>query len=97
MDDIKYLLEYLKNLPLNDKVEFSEDFNGDDYYSALGQLEKRVTDLSGLFPIKAKHKLFGEVELVGMRCQADDRDNTMYLVISDREELWIYAHETEIL
>lgn len=46
--------------------------------------------------ITAKHKLFGEVEVVGIRKENESNNNLMYLVKKDSDYHWVYDYETEI-
>ena len=48
-------------------------------------------------PVKAKHKLFGDVVLIGLRLECDSNNNKMYMVKVNREYFWIYDYETDIV
>ncbi|WP_297095561.1 hypothetical protein [uncultured Draconibacterium sp.] len=53
--------------------------------------------LKNVFPVKAKHKTFGELNLLGMRTECPSNNNTMFLVKPDGQYYWVYDYETEIL
>jgi len=48
-------------------------------------------------PMKARHKLFGDVDIVGIRTECSSNNNLMYMLKNDGEYFWVYDYETEII
>ena len=47
-------------------------------------------------PTEARHKLFGKVEVVGLRVKCEENNNLMYLVITENGKyFWTYDYETD--
>ena len=53
--------------------------------------------VSIMLPIKAKHKLFGDVEILGIRTECSSNNNKMYMVKNDGEYFWVHDYETELI
>lgn len=53
--------------------------------------------VSIMLPIKAKHKLFGDVDIIGIRTECSSNNNKMYMVKNDGEYFWVYDYETELI
>lgn len=49
------------------------------------------------FPIKANNKVFGNVDIIGIRTECESNNNTMYMVKNNGKYYWIYDYETIII
>lgn len=47
-------------------------------------------------PVKATHKSFGEIEVLGVRVKSNYSNNLMYMIMVDGEMLWVYDYETQL-
>jgi hypothetical protein len=55
-----------------------------------------IFGVSIMLPIKATHKFFGDVEIIGIRTECSSNNNKMYMVKNDGEYFWVYDYETEL-
>lgn len=53
--------------------------------------------VSIMLPIKAHHKLFGDVDIIGIRTECSSNNNKMYMVKNDGKYFWVYDYETELI
>lgn len=53
--------------------------------------------ITEMLPIKAKHKFFGDVDILGVRIECNGNNNKMYMVKDDGEYYWVYDYETELI
>lgn len=58
---------------------------------------KNLSELLNAFPIKAKHKNFGCIEVYGIRTQSNVSNNLMYYTKINDDYVWVYDYETELL
>lgn len=58
---------------------------------------KNLSELLNAFPIKAKHKSFGEIEVFGVRTQSNVSNNLMYYTKINGDYVWVYDYETELI
>jgi len=56
-----------------------------------------LSSLLNLFPIKAKHKSFGDIQVIGVRTESNVSNNLMYYTKINGEYVWVYSYETELL
>lgn len=56
-----------------------------------------LSELLNTFPIKAKHKSFGYIEVLGIRTQSNVSNNLMYYTKINGDYVWVYDYETELL
>ena len=56
-----------------------------------------LSELLNAFPIKAKHKKFGYIEVFGIRTQSNVSNNLMYYTKINGDYGWVYDYETELL
>jgi hypothetical protein len=85
---------YIKKLH-NSNSEFEINVILKKFENEIQELQK--SNFAQMFPIKAKHKLFGYVSILGIRTECDSNNNLMYLIKDDDGDYyWIYDYETEI-
>lgn len=58
---------------------------------------KNLSELLNAFPIKAKHKKFGSIEVFGVKKQSNVSNNLMYYTKINGDYVWVYDYETELL
>jgi hypothetical protein len=58
---------------------------------------KNLLSLLNTFPIKAKHKSFGEIEVFGIKTQSATSKYLMYYTQINGDWVWVYDYETELL
>ena len=61
---------------------------------------KQALNLFGvsiMLPIKARHKLFGDVDIIGIRTECSSNNNKMYMVKNKGEYYWVYDYETKLI
>lgn len=59
--------------------------------------QEQRKEIKSMFPIKATHKVFGEIDIIGVRVECESNNNLMYQLRSDGQYYWIYDYETVIL
>lgn len=57
----------------------------------------KLSSLLNAFPIKAKHKSLGDIEVLGIRTQSDVSNNLMYYTKINADYVWVYDYETELM
>lgn len=49
------------------------------------------------FPCMGVHKLFKTVLVVGVRCECESNNNTMYMVKYKKDYYWVYDYELKLI
>lgn len=95
------VLAFLLGLLGRDKDELLISIQGETVKTVIGLKDLHqalnIFGVSIMLPIKAKHKLFGDVEIIGIRTECSSNNNKMYMVKNDGEYYWVYDYETELI